>query len=667
MHGRLEYVLAGPAMEQISIAEPLAASGETCASPQVAGLVRGKATSRLLSRLPLEYYQSGATSRGGLEGKAAVRHAEHCAPCAEGFVLLDADQWPRGAAPPPPPPGTGTSAAPHGDEETAMIEVLRQYIPGAVISRLLDGQEGQLAEMLQLSVVFVSITGARLHASNEADISRAGQLGQELMLRIQEVVYNWEGSVNKLVVDDKGLLVVCGFGLPPFSHHDDPSRATNAALDLVRAIESVGTGLSARIGVSTGRTFCGIVGSCKQRREYTIMGSVVNLSARLMGITEPGTVRVCEDTRSKLASEFEFDGPFVRNLKGMGDVSSFVPTRELKPKPKKSVSVTRVSRKLAFAEILDHLEWGRHDERARTFGMIGRLKRDGGGIVLITGGRGHGKTFLTDQVSKIAALYSITVLMNEKKKEPDNRRCSAAGTLVQQRELFAASGLDHAPLYPVAMYKEWVRIMEACVELGAAEDGVSPGAWIASALGSHMSGKLVEHLGLLSLVLPEYVAGDPTAVDVSLETEELVGDLLLALLSAFSDRFGATLIPLHIKRGTAIMNTQQDSWKLACRAAAMSATLIVVVATRSLVPADLRDGEVARAVSVARKSGTAIELQNFDLAKRTEFAAQVLSCDSLWSGKKTVSPASPPPCARSSCANCRIRRCAWRLRTCQTS
>ncbi len=53
------------------------------------------------------------------------------------------------------------------------------------------------------------------------------------MLEIQRVVYHWEGSINKILVDDKGLLVLCALGLPPMPHSDDPVRAVGTALDLV--------------------------------------------------------------------------------------------------------------------------------------------------------------------------------------------------------------------------------------------------------------------------------------------------------------------------------------------------------------------------------------------------------------------------------------------------
>lgn len=39
------------------------------------------------------------------------------------------------------------------------------------------------------------------------------------------------------------------------------------------------------IGITTGNAFCGSVGSAK-RQEYAMVGDIVNLSARLMGVAE---------------------------------------------------------------------------------------------------------------------------------------------------------------------------------------------------------------------------------------------------------------------------------------------------------------------------------------------------------------------------------------------
>ena len=87
---------------------------------------------------------------------------------------------------------------------------------------------------------------------------------------VQRAVYRYEGSINKINVDDKGITIVAALGLPPFSHEDDPARGAMAAL-MIRK-ELVSLGVHSSIGVTTGRIFCGSIGN-DIRREYTIIGN----------------------------------------------------------------------------------------------------------------------------------------------------------------------------------------------------------------------------------------------------------------------------------------------------------------------------------------------------------------------------------------------------------
>ena len=52
-------------------------------------------------------------------------------------------------------------------------------------------------------------------------------------------------------------------------HTDDSVRAVVAALNLVDNLKGLGDGVHCRVGVATGRAFCGVVGSTS-RREYTV-------------------------------------------------------------------------------------------------------------------------------------------------------------------------------------------------------------------------------------------------------------------------------------------------------------------------------------------------------------------------------------------------------------
>lgn len=149
---------------------------------------------------------------------------------------------------------------------------LRPYIPGAIINRLTAGQSGWIAELRRVTVLFINLP----------DIDQKTKLedAQNLARLIQRSVYRYEGSINKINVDDKGITLVAALGLPPFAHEDDPARGVQAALMIRKEL----TGLKVRsfIGITTGRIFCGSIGN-DSRREYTTIGNAVNLSARLMG------------------------------------------------------------------------------------------------------------------------------------------------------------------------------------------------------------------------------------------------------------------------------------------------------------------------------------------------------------------------------------------------
>lgn len=62
------------------------------------------------------------------------------------------------------------------------------------------------------------------------------------MVAVQESVYQYEGSINKFLMDDKGSTLVAVYGLPPVGHADDPTRGVLAALRCeVMPLSTVGT------------------------------------------------------------------------------------------------------------------------------------------------------------------------------------------------------------------------------------------------------------------------------------------------------------------------------------------------------------------------------------------------------------------------------------------
>ena len=94
-------------------------------------------------------------------------------------------------------------------------------------------------------------------------------------------VYRLEGSLNKLVMDDKGSTLICIWGLCPFAHEDDAARAILTAMNVKRELLKIDN-TWCNVGISTGEVFSGVVGTSGSRKEFSVLGDYVNLAARVM-------------------------------------------------------------------------------------------------------------------------------------------------------------------------------------------------------------------------------------------------------------------------------------------------------------------------------------------------------------------------------------------------
>jgi len=172
-----------------------------------------------------------------------------------------------------------------------MGDALRRYIPKGVQVRLDSDQIHWLAELRQVTVLFVKLTGLAYQKDVQLDFQSINQV----LHYMQGVIFRYEGMVRQFLVDDKGTVLIAAFGVPPFSHEDDAVRGVRTALDIHSNLKDV-MHLKNAIGITTGRAFCGSVGSNK-RQEYAMVGDIVNLSARLMYAAEKEHVGLlCDET-----------------------------------------------------------------------------------------------------------------------------------------------------------------------------------------------------------------------------------------------------------------------------------------------------------------------------------------------------------------------------------
>ena len=158
----------------------------------------------------------------------------------------------------------------------------------------------------EISVVFADVVAfTPLAESRPAE--EVVTLLNELFSLLSEVVFRHHGTVDKFVGDC--IMAVWG---APVATPDHARRALAAAEDMLRFLETANQGwkeqygveLRLAIGVNSGEAIVGNIGSDK-RMEYTVVGDVVNVAARLEAVAKPNQILVGQRTAQLAGQGFE--------------------------------------------------------------------------------------------------------------------------------------------------------------------------------------------------------------------------------------------------------------------------------------------------------------------------------------------------------------------------
>src|SRR5437763_8197204 len=164
-----------------------------------------------------------------------------------------------------------------------------------------------LGERRICTVVFCDVAGSTALAESRDPEEWADVMSGAFAALVPPIT-RYDGTVARMLGD----AVLAYFGAPT-AHEDDPERAILAALEMIDAIhryrETLAdpglAGLDARLGINTGLVVLRDI-RAGAAIEYTALGDVVNVAARLQSAATPGSVVVSEPTQRLVAGSFTF-------------------------------------------------------------------------------------------------------------------------------------------------------------------------------------------------------------------------------------------------------------------------------------------------------------------------------------------------------------------------
>jgi adenylate cyclase len=199
-------------------------------------------------------------------------------------------------------------------EEQKRRERLQRYHSPGVVTRIIKDSAADGSFVTQerdVTVMFCDIVGFTAMCQH-AEPQQIGEMLNDFFGRMGEVIFEHDGTLDKFIGD--AILAVFG---APLDQPDHATRAVSAAIamraELARAnLERPNNPVRMRIAINSGRALTGDIGSPK-RREFTVLGDVVNTASRIEGgVTKPDQIVISKNTRDRIGHAFD-----VRSLGGV--------------------------------------------------------------------------------------------------------------------------------------------------------------------------------------------------------------------------------------------------------------------------------------------------------------------------------------------------------------
>ncbi|NSW53688.1 MAG: tetratricopeptide repeat protein [Anaerolineae bacterium] len=293
--------------------------------------------------------------------------------------------------------GTHLSEARAAETQETQLDPEQQPLETLMGSDLLErfraaGLEAS-GQRRNVTVLFVDLTGyTPLTEKLEPDVLY--ELMQKFIRVLANDVYKYDGMVDKLTGD--GLMALFG---APLAYENNAERAVRSAFDMIEDTKLLslefreqlqGIELGVHCGINNGTVIVGGIGS-NHLMNYTAIGDTVNIAHRLEEVSQAGQVLVSENIFRRVQPLFDFHKPQSMNLKGIADPVTVYEVIG----PKANPGSTRGLQELGSHYI-------GHESEIRQIDAVLRqlVNEQQGGLILVTGEAGIGKSRLMREVQK---------------------------------------------------------------------------------------------------------------------------------------------------------------------------------------------------------------------------------------------------------------------------
>jgi adenylate cyclase len=202
--------------------------------------------------------------------------------------------------------------------ELKRMERLKRYLSPQIAETILEKEDNLFkTHRREITIVFLDLRGFTAF-SDDAEPEEVMEFLRDYHAEMGALIFKFEGTLERFVGD--GIVVIFNDPLPCAEHG---RKAVGMALEMRDRVQELrvswtkkGYDLDLGVGLATGYATLGTIGF-EGRMDYSSVGNLPNLAARMCAEAKGGQVLTDQKTMSRLEDEFDSEAFEAVQLKGL--------------------------------------------------------------------------------------------------------------------------------------------------------------------------------------------------------------------------------------------------------------------------------------------------------------------------------------------------------------